>query len=64
MKDQKKKEAIPVTIKKNKIPRENPPKEAKDLYSKNYDTGERNQRIQIDGKIYCVLGLEESILLK
>ena len=30
---------------------ENLPKEAKDLYSKNYDTDERNQRIQIDGKI-------------
>ena len=35
------------------------PKETKDLYLENTD--ERNQRTQIDGEIYHVHGLEESI---
>ena len=66
MKDQKKKlrKQFQLPSKRIKYLGENPAKEAKDLYSKNYDTDERNQRIQIDGKIYCVFGLEESVLLK
>ena len=41
-------------------------KEVKDLYSKNCDIDKEIElkTIQIDGKIYCVLGLEELILLK
>ena len=43
----------------------NLPKEAKDLYSKNCKTLIKKLKMtQTDGKIYCVLGLEESILSK
>ena len=38
------------------------PKEAKDLYSEN--CGKKLKMTQTDGKIYHVLGLEESIVLK
>ena len=38
------------------------PKETKDLSSENYDTNERNQMTQTNGKIYHVLRLEESIV--
>ena len=42
----------------------NLPKEATFLYSKNYDTDERNWREHRVGKRYCVLGLEGSVVLK
>ena len=43
----------------------NLPKEAKDLYSENYKSlMEETEDDTTDGKIYCVLGLEESILSK
>ena len=38
------------------------PKETKDLYIENYKTLVKEfKRKQIDGEIYCVHGLEESI---
>ena len=40
----------------------NLPKEVKDLYLENYKTVMK--LTQTDGKIYCVHGLEELILLK
>ena len=43
----------------------NLPNEAKDLYSENYKTLMKEiEETQTDRKIYRVLGLEESILLK
>ena len=40
-------------------------KEVKDLYIKNYKILlKKDKKIQIYGKIFCVHGLEESILLK
>ena len=42
----------------------NLPKEAKDLYSENYKTLMREIEYNTDRKIYHVLRLEESILLK
>ena len=39
-------------------------KEVKDSYTENYKTLLRFKKTQTDGKIYHVLGLEESILLK
>ena len=39
-----------------------PPKETKDLYIENYKTlMKKSKRTQIDGEIYQVHGLEESI---
>ena len=61
------KETIPVTIPSKRIKRLgiNVPKEAKDLYSENYKTLMKEiEDAQKDGKIYHVLGLEETILLK
>ena len=62
------KDAIPYIIasKRIKYLGINLPKEAKDLYSKDYKTliKEKSKMVQIDGKIYHVLGLEESILSK
>ena len=41
------------------------PKETKDLYIENYKIlMKKPKRTQIDGEIYCVHGLEESILSK
>ena len=37
------------------------PKETKDLYIENYKTLKKSERTQIDGEIYHVHGLEESI---
>ena len=43
----------------------NLPKQVKDLYSKNYKTLVKEiKKTQTDRKIYCVRGLEESILSK
>ena len=43
----------------------NLPKEAKDPYSENYKTLMTKLKMtQTDGKMYCVLGLEQSILFK
>ena len=42
----------------------NLPQEAKSLYSKNCKTLMRDIEVNTNGKIYCVLGLEKSILLK
>ena len=38
--------------------------EAKDLYAENNNIPKKSKMIQADGKIYCVLGLEELILSK
>ena len=41
------------------------PKETKDLYIENYKIlMKKTKRTQIDGEIYCVHGLDESILSK
>ena len=60
------KETIPFTIASKRIKhlRINLPKEAKGLYSKNYRTLMKEIEDDISGKIYTVLGLEESILSK
>ena len=50
-----------ITSKRIKYIGINLPKEAKDLYSENY---KKSKMTQTDGKIYHVLGLEESILSK
>ena len=42
----------------------NLPHEAKSLYSKNCKTLMRDIEVNTNGKIYCVLGWEQSILLK
>ena len=57
---------IPFTItsKRIKYLGINLPKEAKDLYSENYKMLMKETEDNTDGKIYCVLALEESILLK
>ena len=46
------------------MPSDNLPKEVKDMYSQNYKTLMKEIEVSTDGKIYCVLGLEELILLK
>ena len=58
------KETLPFTIatKRIKYRGVNLPKEAKDLYSENYKTLMKGIKDDINGKIYHVLGLEESIL--
>ena len=61
------KETIPfitITSKRIKYLGINLPKEAKDLYSENYKTLMKEIEENTDRKIYRVLGLEESILLK
>ena len=60
------KETIPFTIatKRIKYLGINLPKEAKDLYSKNYEMLMKEIEGYTDEKIYHVLGLEESILSK
>ena len=61
------KETIPFTIasKRLKCLGINLPKEAKDLYPKNYKTLMKEiEDDKTDGKIYHVLGLKKSILLK
>ena len=60
------KETIPFTIasKRIKYIGINLPKEAKDLYSKNYNKLMKETDDTTDGKKYHVLGLEESILSK
>ena len=60
------KETIPFTItsKRIKYLGINLPKEAKDLYSKNYKILMKEIKDDTDGEIYHVLGLEESILSK
>ena len=58
------KETIPVTIAMTRIKylAIYPPKETKDLYIENYKTlMKKSKRTQIDGEIYQVHGLEESI---
>ena len=64
MKDHK--ETIPFTITSKRIKYQgiNPPKETKDLYSKNYKMLMKETKDNTDRKIYDVLGLEESILSK
>ena len=59
-------ETIPITIisEKLKYPRLNLPKESKDLHSENYKMLMKLKMTQTHGKIYHVLGLEESILSK
>ena len=69
MKDQKeelrKQSQLPLHQKEYNYPRINLPKEAKDLYSENYNkTLMKEIKDETDGKIYHVLGLEESILSK
>ena len=58
------KETIPFTItsKRIKYLGINLPKEAKDLYSKNYKILMKEIKDDTDGEIYHVLGLEESVL--
>ena len=60
------KETIPITIvfKRIKHLGINLPKEAKDHYSENYKMQMKEIKDGTDGKIYDVLGLEESILSK
>ena len=58
------KETIPFTIATKRIKHLgiNLPKETKDLYIENYKTLVKEfKRKQIDGEIYCVHGLKESI---
>ena len=58
---------IPFTIAMKRIKRLgiNLPKETKDLYIENYKTLiKKSKRTQINGEIYRVHGLEESILSK
>ena len=62
--ERKIKATIPFTPKRIKYLGINLSKEAKDLYSKNYKTLMKKMEDNIDGKIYCALGLEGSILLK
>ena len=52
------------TSKRIKYLRINLPKEAKDLCSENYKTLMKEMEDDTDGKMYHVLGLEESILSK
>ena len=58
------KETIPFTTatKRIKYLGINLPKETKDLYVENYKTLMKEIKIQTDGEIYHVLGLEESTL--
>ena len=60
------KKTIPFTIasKRIKYLGINLPKEAKDLYFENYKILMKEIEDKTDGKIRCVLGLKESILLK
>ena len=61
------KEAIPFTIATKRIKYLGVylPKETKDLYIENYKSLMKEiKRTQTDGEIYCVHGLEESILSK
>ena len=61
------KEKIPFTTtsKRIKYLGINPPKETKDLYSENYKTLMKEiEDDTIEGKIYHILGLEESMLSK
>ena len=51
-------------IEKKKYLGINLPNEAKDLYSENYKMLMKEIKDQTDGKIYYILGLKESILLK
>ena len=64
--DRESKETIPFTIALKRInyPRINQPKEAKDLYSKNYKTLLKEIEDDRDGEINHVLRLEESVLSK
>ena len=57
------KETIPFTIATKRIKYLGIylPKETKDLYIENYKTMMKSKRTQIDGEIYHVHGLEESI---
>ena len=68
MKDQKKKlrKKIPFTITSKRIEYLgiNLPQDTKDLYSENYKMLMKESKDDTDGKIYHVLGLEESILSK
>ena len=59
------KETVPFTFttKRMKYPGINIPKEAKDLYSEYYKTPMKEIKMtETDGKIYHVLGVEESTL--
>ena len=60
------KETIPFTVtsKRIKYLGINLPKEAKDLCSEKYKTLMKEAEDDTDGKIYHVLGLEESVLSK
>ena len=57
---------IPIwsSTEKNKYIEINLNKEVKDLYSKHFKTLMKEMMMQINGKIYCVHGLEELTLLK
>ena len=57
------KETIPFTISSKRIKYQgiNLSKEAKDLYSENYNTQMKEIEDDTDGEIYHVLGLEEAI---
>ena len=50
--------------KKNKIPRHEPTKETKDLYTENYKMLMKEIKNDTDGKIYHALESKESILSK
>ena len=56
-------ETIPFTIATRRIKylRINLPKEMKDMYAENHKTLMKEIKDDIDGKIYHVLGLQESI---
>ena len=57
--------SLTITLKRMKHLGINLPSEAKDLYPENYKTLMKEiEDMQTDGKIYCVLGSEESILSK
>ena len=66
MKEKEIKETIPFTITTKRIKYQgiNLPEEAKDIYSKSYKKLMKEFKDNTDGKIYHVLGLNESIVSK